>query len=334
MESADSENGHRLRRRTTEFETPERRSAADSGRVHVWVSGDSWEATNWREGGASQGPAAYSSGNGGNDSNGSKKPAIRISSEGVHEHAVRAYKPGQAEGENNGRRRGEGCVGRQFVRAWGAVYPDGNRHEKKKHEVRAAVERRRALELELELEKLRASRREESTAKNAKVLEISDALAELSRYSKWLSGALPKFPAEVEVPVWFEAVEHTQEAYAVPKEHWGQIVFPLMAEKVRLLSTRLTPSQHREYEVLEKVVLEELKLSGGEYRRMFLTSKKLPSEGWRAFATSLQSYFNCYVEERGVNTFEGLVELLEADQLKNTLSEEAIPYVTLQEGEG
>lgn len=71
------------------FETPERRAAADSGRVHCWVSGDSWEATTWREGGVSQGPAAYSIGNGGNetgdggnDSNGSQEPARRISSEG------------------------------------------------------------------------------------------------------------------------------------------------------------------------------------------------------------------------------------------------------------
>ncbi|KAH9366466.1 hypothetical protein HPB48_021617 [Haemaphysalis longicornis] len=77
----------------------------------------------------------------------------------------------------------------------------------KKLEVRAAEERRRALELELELEKLRASRREENAAQNATVLERSDARAELCRYSKWLSGALPKFPAEAEVPVWFEAVE-------------------------------------------------------------------------------------------------------------------------------
>lgn len=71
------------------FGTPERRAAADSGRVHCWVSGDSWEATAWREGGASQGPAAYSSGNGdneigdgGNDSNESQEPAQRISSQG------------------------------------------------------------------------------------------------------------------------------------------------------------------------------------------------------------------------------------------------------------
>lgn len=81
----------------------------------------------------SQGPAAYSSTNGGckeavqgdNDSEESLKPARRISSEsesslsftfawallsavwlyGVQEHAVRTFKSEHAEGENNERRR-------------------------------------------------------------------------------------------------------------------------------------------------------------------------------------------------------------------------------------
>lgn len=206
--------------------------------------------------------------------------------------------------------------------------------EIKKEEARAAEEHRRALEVQLELAKFQASNKGVSLEQNATALERSDSRAEFCRYSKWLSGVLPKFPAEAEVPVWFESIEHTLEAYAVPKEQWGQIVFPLIVDKVRFLSTRLTPSQHKEYEVLKKVVLEELKLSAGEYRRRFITSKKLPNESWRAFATRLQSYLNFYVEERGVKTLEGIVELLVADQLKNTLSEDALRYVTLQEGEG
>ncbi|KAH6948990.1 hypothetical protein HPB50_027378 [Hyalomma asiaticum] len=134
-----------------------------------------------------------------------------------------------------------------------------------------------------------------------------------------------------EVPVWFEAAESALDAYEVPKEWWGQIIFPLVAEKISFLSTRLAPHQLRLYEALKGAVLEELKLSAGEYLRRLRGARKRATEGWRAFATRLQSYLRLYVETRGVGTFEQLLELLTADQLKESLSEAALRYVTLQE---
>lgn len=155
---------------------------------------------------------------------------------------------------------------------------------------------------------------------------------EMRHFSKLISSVLPKFPTEAEVPVWFEAAESALEGYEVPKAWWGQIIFPLVAEKIPFLSTRLAPPQHRDYEVLKGAVLEEMKLSAGEYLRRFHGAKKRAAEGWRAFATRLQSYLRCYVEARGVSTFEELVDLFTADQMKDSLSEAALKYVTLQEG--
>ncbi|KAH7982422.1 hypothetical protein HPB52_004693 [Rhipicephalus sanguineus] len=117
---------------------------------------------------------------------------------------------------------------------------------------------------------------------------------EMRHFSKLISSVLPKFPMEAEVPVWFEAAESALEGYEVPKAWWGQIIFPLVAEKIPFLSTRLAPPQHRDYEVLKGAVLEEMKLSAGEYLRRFHGAKKRAAEGWRAFATRLQSYLRCY----------------------------------------
>ncbi|XP_077531288.1 uncharacterized protein LOC144143402 [Haemaphysalis longicornis] len=198
-------------------------------------------------------------------------------------------------------------------------------------ELRLVSQRCKALELELEVTRAKGNSGT-GAGENSGTPPSRDAHAELRHFSKLLAGALPKFPTEAEVPVWFESVENTLEAYAVPRELWGQIVFPLIAEKVQFLSTRLTPSEHKAYETLKKTVLEELKLSAGEYLRRFLTTRKRANEGWRPFATRIQSYLNFYLDARGVKTFDELVELLVADQLKNNLSEGALRYVTLQEG--
>ncbi|KAH6947541.1 hypothetical protein HPB50_019686 [Hyalomma asiaticum] len=181
---------------------------------------------------------------------------------------------------------------------------------------------RRLQELRVEMERL-SQMMSGSSQRSMPEFGRRDPCSELRRYSKDL---------KAEAPVWFESVESALEAYEIPREFWGLLVFPLIAERVPYLSTRLSPAQHRDYSVIKETVLDELKLSVGEYLKRFLGSEKRENEGWRPFATRLQSYLHFYLGAREVSTFEALVELLVADQLKRNLSEEARRYVTLQEG--
>nr|XP_050025119.1 uncharacterized protein LOC126519867 [Dermacentor andersoni] len=199
--------------------------------------------------------------------------------------------------------------------------------------LKMAQERRRSLALELELARARTTSPSSGRDGSGSALE-NDRNTEWRKYSKLLVGAFPKFPTDAEVPIWFESVEHTLEAYEVPRSCWGQIVFPLLAERIEYLSTRLTPAQHRDYEALKEVVLDELQLSPLEYQKRFFGVRKRKTETWKSFTTRLASYLNFYVASRDVSNFAELLELLVADQLKTVLSEEALRYVRLREGAG
>ncbi|KAH7979772.1 hypothetical protein HPB49_010954 [Dermacentor silvarum] len=209
----------------------------------------------------------------------------------------------------------------------GAVASEGQRET----DLRSLADQCRVLELEVELARLRQNG-SGSSRESGHAFSVQNRCGELRRYSKCLAGVLPKFPSEAEAPVWFESVESALKAYEVPGGFWGQIVFPLVAEKVPFLSTRLSPAEHKEYLKIKETVLDELKLSAGEYLKRFLGSGRRANEGWRPYATRLQSYLHFYLDSRGVSTFEELVKLLVADQLKKNLSDDALRYVTLQEG--
>ncbi|KAH7964986.1 hypothetical protein HPB49_002731 [Dermacentor silvarum] len=109
----------------------------------------------------------------------------------------------------------------------GAVASESQRET----DLRSLADQRRVLELEVELARLRQNG-SGSSRESGHAFGGQDRCGKLRPHSKCLAGVLPQFPSEADPPVWFESVESSLEAYEVPRGFSGQIVFPLVAEKV------------------------------------------------------------------------------------------------------
>ncbi|KAG0422467.1 hypothetical protein HPB47_001694 [Ixodes persulcatus] len=85
------------------------------------------------------------------------------------------------------------------------------------------------------------------------------------------------------------------------------------------------------YDTVKAAVLDELRLTPGEYRKRFAGARKQKDEGWAQFASRTASYFSYYLEARNIKSKEDLIHLMVADQVKSSLSEECLRHVTLRE---
>ncbi|KAM7311295.1 hypothetical protein ISCGN_008202 [Ixodes scapularis] len=153
-----------------------------------------------------------------------------------------------------------------------------------------------------------------------------------SQCAKVLKGR--KLPCDADVPVWFEEVEKIFSMFGVPQNNRVHLIMPALSERVRYLFASLSAEEVADYERVKAAVLEELRLTPGEYIRRFETASKRKDEGGTQFASRVRGYFTYYLDARGADTKQDLVERIIADRVKNGLGKDSLKYVILREGEG
>ncbi|XP_077541147.1 uncharacterized protein LOC144153369 [Haemaphysalis longicornis] len=152
------------------------------------------------------------------------------------------------------------------------------------------------------------------------------------KFASLLKGVLAPMPnQEALVPMWFEDVEATLDCYDVPSEGWAGLVLPQLSERARGLLCRLTAQERKKFSKLKSSILDGLRLSAAEYKRLFSESKRREKESWDQFAVRLENYLDYYVESSKASTFKELKQLVVADRLKQCLSPEAKAHVVCNE---
>ncbi|KAH6948778.1 hypothetical protein HPB50_026293 [Hyalomma asiaticum] len=117
------------------------------------------------------------------------------------------------------------------------------------------------------------------------------------KFASLLKGVLAPMPnQEALVPMWFEDIEATLESYDVPAEWWAGLVLPQLSERARGLLCRLKAEERKVYSKLKSSILDGLRLTAAEYKRLFMGSRKGEKESWDQFAVRLENYFDYYVQ--------------------------------------
>ncbi|KAH9374540.1 hypothetical protein HPB48_012950 [Haemaphysalis longicornis] len=103
----------------------------------------------------------------------------------------------------------------------------GSKNGDAARELRREREKTRQLELQVELARMNAGAPDGAVAGDASARKENA----LRSFSKMLCGAIPKFPSDAEVPVWFDTVECLFQRYGVPQEIQAHLVYPLVARR-------------------------------------------------------------------------------------------------------
>ncbi|KAH6920255.1 hypothetical protein HPB50_028758 [Hyalomma asiaticum] len=89
---------------------------------------------------------------------------------------------------------------------------------------------------------------------------------------------------EALVRMCFEYVEATLDSYEVPAEWWAGLLLPQLSERARGLLCRLKAEERKVYSKLKSSILDGLRFTAAEYKRLFMGSRKGEKESWNQFA--------------------------------------------------
>ncbi|GFY20616.1 retrovirus-related Pol polyprotein from transposon 297 [Trichonephila clavipes] len=165
-----------------------------------------------------------------------------------------------------------------------------------------------------------------SIADNFKVLEIKDAILKNSALVSSADSNLPKLelhkllpifdPKTTDVTIFLDLFERQLTFLKVPVPQWVVYLVGLLPTEVSNLTAKESVVDAQGYYKVKQILLKRFKLSAEKFRQMFSRHTKDPVKTWHEFYFDLQTYFDGWLKESKVTTFEELKNLIVVDQIK------------------
>jgi len=131
--------------------------------------------------------------------------------------------------------------------------------------------------------------------------------------------------------VFFDNVEKLFKTYSVPDRMQVDLMRPYLSMRAAAIVARMDDETIADYEATKKLLLYELKLVPSVFRERFNRVEKTENETYVRYASRLKGLLKHYISERGVTSFEDLIELLVCDRIKGTLPETCLKFVLSNE---
>ncbi|XP_035218286.1 uncharacterized protein LOC118191582 [Stegodyphus dumicola] len=176
--------------------------------------------------------------------------------------------------------------------------------------VKEAVEARLAKEREFELEKFKLQLEVNKNMPKESVSQVDQPKFDLSRI-------LPKFnPKEDEIGLYLTMFERQLKFVNIPETDWIPYLIGSLPSEINQLVVRENEEDSKDYAKVKAMLLKRYRLTADRFRQMFSQHRKSAEITWKDFAFELKSYFEGWIKELNISSFEQLQNLIIADQIK------------------
>lgn len=183
--------------------------------------------------------------------------------------------------------------------------------DRKELELRADREKENERLFELEKLKIQAS----TSSKSDSVVVSSSSDSDMPKLE--LHKLIPNFdPKTTDMSLFLELFEKQLSLLKIPISKYVLYLVSLLPADVANLIAKESSADAQNYENVKQILLKRFKLSAEKFRQMFSQHRKNPESTWRDFYFDLQNYFDGWIKESKVTTFDELKDLIVADQIK------------------
>lgn len=187
-------------------------------------------------------------------------------------------------------------------------------NDRKEMEQQAQKEKERENERCFELEKLKLqSSFTPSRTEPSAVSSVVDA--DMPKLD--LKQLVPNFdPKTTDMSLFLDLFEKQLTFLKVPDSKWTVYLVGLLPTDIAKLIAKESAEDAQNYEKVKQILLRRFKLSAEKFRQLFAQCRKNPESTWRDFYFDLQNYFDGWIKESKVSTFQELKDLMVSDQIK------------------
>ncbi|GFV16797.1 uncharacterized protein TNCV_3362941 [Trichonephila clavipes] len=110
------------------------------------------------------------------------------------------------------------------------------------------------------------------------------------------------------------------------EDQWVPYLIGALLSDVTSLIARDPEEECRDYYDIREMLLQRFKLAAEKFRELFSRHRKGPNGPWKDYYFEIGAYFEAWLNELKIDSFDGLMNLIIADQMKNRCSSECKEY--------